>query len=184
MLYTMIAEAWGVPLGNDKCIVERDKALGLLDDLKAVLPMELSEARRLVNARDEFVNTAKQEAESIRRSAEEEANRLLENQTVYQAAQKKAEESLEKGYMKSAADAQKEAAEKLDEAKQAMSEGEKKDQEEQQPQQQQPQEDQQDGSEEQMSETENDIQNILDQERNNQRRKLKLLRIKPVEKDW
>ena len=46
MLYTMIAEAWGVPLGNDKCIVERDKALGLLDDLKAVLPLELSEARR------------------------------------------------------------------------------------------------------------------------------------------
>ena len=73
----------------------------------------------------------------------------------------------------------------MDEAKQAMSEGEKKDQEEeQQPQQQQPQEDQQDGSEEQMSETENDIQNILDQERNNQRRKLKLLRVKPVEKDW
>ncbi|MBQ2335600.1 MAG: hypothetical protein II381_04775, partial [Victivallales bacterium] len=62
------------------------------------------------------------------------------------------------------------------------SEGEKKDQEEQQQQQPQPQP--QDGSEEQMSETENDIQNILDQERNNQRRKLKLLRIKPVEKDW
>ena len=50
MLYNMIAEAWGVPLGNDKCIVERDKALNLLDDLKATLPMELSEARRLVNA--------------------------------------------------------------------------------------------------------------------------------------
>ena len=60
MLYTMIAEAWGVPLGNDKCIVERDKALGLLDDLKAVLPLELSEARRLVNAREEFVSSAKQ----------------------------------------------------------------------------------------------------------------------------
>ena len=51
MLYNMIAEAWGVPLGNDKCIVERDKALNLLDDLKATLPMELREARRLVNAR-------------------------------------------------------------------------------------------------------------------------------------
>ena len=22
-LYSMIAEAWGVPLGNDKCIIER-----------------------------------------------------------------------------------------------------------------------------------------------------------------
>ena len=24
-LYSMVSEAWGVPLGNDKCIVERDK---------------------------------------------------------------------------------------------------------------------------------------------------------------
>ena len=92
MLYTMIAEAWGVPLGNDKCIVERDKALGLLDDLKAVLPLELSEARRLVNARDDFVNSAKQEAETIRRTAQEEADRMVEKQSVLQAAQEKADE--------------------------------------------------------------------------------------------
>ncbi|MBO7092536.1 MAG: hypothetical protein J6W23_12190, partial [Victivallales bacterium] len=69
------------------------------------------------------------------------------------------------------------------------SEGEKKDQEEQQQQQEQPQQaepqEQQDGSEEQgKSETENEIQDILDQERNNQRKRLKLLRVKPVEKDW
>ena len=101
MLYTMIAEAWGVPLGNDKCIVERDKALGLLDDLKAVLPMELSEARRLVNARDEFVNTAKQEAESIRRSAEDRASQLVDQQSVYNEAKKKAEEALAEAERKS-----------------------------------------------------------------------------------
>ena len=94
MLYTMIAEAWGVPLGNDKCIVERDKALGLLDDLKAVLPLELSEARRLVNARNEFVSSAKQEADTMLRSAEEEANKMVDSQSVYLAAQKKAEETL------------------------------------------------------------------------------------------
>ena len=101
MLYTMIAEAWGVPLGNDKCIGERDKALGLLDDLKAVLPMELSEARRLVNARDEFVNTAKQEAESIRRSAEDRASQLVDQQSVYNEAKKKAEEALAEAERKS-----------------------------------------------------------------------------------
>ena len=94
MLYTMIAEAWGVPLGNDKCIVERDKALGLLDDLKAVLPLELSEARRLVNAREEFVSSAKQEADTLRRTAEEEAGRLVDKQSVYLAAQQKAEETV------------------------------------------------------------------------------------------
>ena len=90
MLYTMIAEAWGVPLGNDKCILERDKALGLLDDLKARLPVELSEARRLVNARDEFVASAKKEAESIRRTAEEEAQNMVERESVYLNAKQQA----------------------------------------------------------------------------------------------
>ena len=83
MLYNMIAEAWGVPLGNDKCIVERDKALNLLDDLKATLPMELSEARRLVNARDEFVANAKQEADNIRRGAEDKATQMIDEQSVF-----------------------------------------------------------------------------------------------------
>ena len=101
MLYSMIAEAWGVPLGNDKCIVERDKALGLLDDLKAVLPVELSEARRLVNARDEFVNSAKQEADSIRRSAQEEAEELVDKQSVLQTAREKADEIVANAEQKS-----------------------------------------------------------------------------------
>ena len=94
MLYNMIAEAWGVPLGNDKCIVERDKALNLLDDLKATLPMELSEARRLVNARDEFVANAKQEAENIRSAAQKEADAMLNQENVFKEAQSRAEAKL------------------------------------------------------------------------------------------
>ena len=73
MLYTMVTEAWGVPLGNEKCIVERDKVLNLLDEIKAQLPAEVAEARRLVNARDEFIGSAKREADAIRRAAEERA---------------------------------------------------------------------------------------------------------------
>ncbi len=92
MLYNMIAEAWGVPLGNDKCIVERDKALNLLDDLKATLPMELSEARRLVNARDEFVANAKQEADNIRRGAEDKATQMIDEQNVYKEARRRSDE--------------------------------------------------------------------------------------------
>ena len=45
-LYSMVSEAWGVPLGNDKCIVERDKVLNMIEDIKAQLPVELSEAKR------------------------------------------------------------------------------------------------------------------------------------------
>lgn len=100
MLYTMIAEAWGVPLGNDKCIVERDKALALLDDLKAVLPMDLTEARRLVNARNEFVTSAKEEADTIRRTAEEEARQMVDKQNVYITAQQKADEIVQEAERK------------------------------------------------------------------------------------
>ena len=78
MLYTMVTEAWGVPLGNEKCIVGRDKVLNLLDEIKAQLPVEMAEAKRLVASRDEFIGNAKREAETIRRSADEHAREVME----------------------------------------------------------------------------------------------------------
>lgn len=36
-LYTMVSEAWGVPLGNEKCIVERDQVLEILDEIKTAM---------------------------------------------------------------------------------------------------------------------------------------------------
>lgn len=85
-LYTMVSEAWGVPLGNDKCIVERDKVLGLIEEIKARIPVELSEAKRLVSARDEFIGNAKREAESIRRVAEEKARAMVDEQEIVRAS--------------------------------------------------------------------------------------------------
>ena len=94
MLYTMVTEAWGVPLGNEKCIVERDKVLNLLDEMKAQLPTEVAEARRLVNARDEFINNAKREAENIRKAAENHARELVEEQEIVRAAKTRSNEVL------------------------------------------------------------------------------------------
>ena len=71
MLYTMVQEAWNIPLGAEKCVIERDKVLDILDEIKAQLPTELAEAKRLVAAKNEFVANAKREAESIRKVAEE-----------------------------------------------------------------------------------------------------------------
>ena len=81
-LYTMVSEAWGVPLGNEKCIVERDQVLEILDEIKTAMPVELSEAKRLVSARDEFINNAKREAEGIRNQAEERARALVDDQEI------------------------------------------------------------------------------------------------------
>lgn len=94
MLYTMVTEAWGVPLGNEKCIVERDKVLNLLDEIKAQLPAEVAEARRLVNARDEFINNAKREADSIRKAAEDRARMMVDEQEIVLAAKTRSNEVL------------------------------------------------------------------------------------------
>ena len=94
MLYTMVTEAWGVPLGNEKCIVERDKVLNLLDEIKAQLPAEVAEARRLVNARNEFIGNAKREADAIRKAAEDRARTLVEEQEIVIAAKTRSNEVL------------------------------------------------------------------------------------------
>mgnify|MGYP003307893288 CR=1 FL=1 len=44
-LYDMIQEARALPLGADKCILERDKVLDMLDEIIAQLPAELLRAR-------------------------------------------------------------------------------------------------------------------------------------------
>ena len=94
MLYNTIADAWGVPLGKDKCMVPRESTLSLLDDIRAQLPIELTEAKRLLSARDEFIANAKREADSIRRAAEEQSRRLVDEQEVVTAARNRANEIL------------------------------------------------------------------------------------------
>jgi dsDNA-specific endonuclease/ATPase MutS2 len=94
MLHTMISEAWGLPLGAEKCVIERDKALDLLDEIKAQFPSELAEAKRLLDARSDFVNNAKREAEQIKRGAEERARQLIEEQEITRISRAKSNEML------------------------------------------------------------------------------------------
>ena len=86
MLYTMVSEAWGLPLGAEKCVIERDKVLDIIDEIKAQFPQELAEAKRLVAARDEFISSAKREAETMRKSAEERARYMINEQEIVKNA--------------------------------------------------------------------------------------------------
>lgn len=94
ILYGMVTEAWGVPLGNDKCIIERDKAIEIINDIKAHLPTALAEAKRLVAARDEFIGNAKREAEALRKSAEDKARLMVEEQEVIRVAKERSAEMI------------------------------------------------------------------------------------------
>ena len=101
ILYGMVTEAWGVPLGNDKCIIEREKAVEIINEIKTNLPSALSEAKRLVAARDEFIGNAKREAEAMRKSAEEKARTMVEEQEVVRVARAKSAEMINSAEAKS-----------------------------------------------------------------------------------
>jgi cell division septum initiation protein DivIVA len=92
MLFDMIDEAKNAPLSGEKCVIERDKALDLLDDIKAQFPVELAEARKILNARSEYVAAAKREADEIRKRAEIEASQLINEDKVMNLARQKANE--------------------------------------------------------------------------------------------
>lgn len=92
MLYTMVSEAWSVPLGKEKCMIERDAVLNILDEIKAQLPVEIAEAKRLVAARDEYISSARREVEAMKRSAEEHARAVVDEQEIVRAAKIKSSE--------------------------------------------------------------------------------------------
>lgn len=94
LLYTEIEEAKNMPLSSEKCVIERDKVLDMIDDVKAELPVELKRARDLVANKNDYVASAKREADDLRKQAEEYAKHLVSEETVVREAQAKAEEIL------------------------------------------------------------------------------------------
>lgn len=91
-LYDMVQDARGVPLAADKCIVERDKVLDMLDEIIAQLPAELKQARTIVESRNELIGQARREAESLIRQAQEKANQMVTEETIYQEAKRQCQE--------------------------------------------------------------------------------------------
>ena len=90
MLYGMIDEAKSAAFSSDKCIINRDEALDLLDEIRAKLPLELKKARELIAARSEYVAGAKKEVEKMLRQAELDAKAKVSDSEVLYAAKEKA----------------------------------------------------------------------------------------------
>ena len=91
-LYDMVQDARSMPLAADKCILERDRVLDMLDEVIAQLPGELKQSRTIVESRNELINQARREAESIVRQAQEQAKQLVTQEQVYIEAKRRSEE--------------------------------------------------------------------------------------------
>lgn len=93
-LYEMIEDAWSMPLGADRCVLEREKVLDVLDEIRANLPGDLKLAREIVSKRNDILEKGKAEAENMRKQAEEFARQRVSEHEVTQEARKKAAEMI------------------------------------------------------------------------------------------
>ncbi len=91
-LYDMVQDARSMPLAADKCILERDRVLDMLDEIIAQLPGELKQARTIVESRNELVSQARREADTVLREAQEKAKQMVTKEAIYAEAKKRSEE--------------------------------------------------------------------------------------------
>jgi len=94
-LYTLVEDARALPLGADKCILERDKVLDMLDEIIAQMPAELKQSRAIVESRNELIGQARREAETIVRDAQQKASELVSEQAIYLEAKRQCQEMVE-----------------------------------------------------------------------------------------
>lgn len=99
-IYNIIRDAWSLPLGTDKCVIERDKVLNLLDEVSRQLPGELKQAKTIVESRNEVITNAKKEAENILKQAEQRAMQMISKENVYLEAQNEANEMIKEAQVK------------------------------------------------------------------------------------
>ena len=94
-LYDMVQDARSVPLATDKCILERDKVLDMLDEIIAQMPSEIKQSRTIVESRNELIGQARREAEGMIRQAQEQATKMIAEEAIYQEAKRQCQEMVQ-----------------------------------------------------------------------------------------
>lgn len=90
VLYNMVQDAFTVPIGKAKCLIDRNKTMDLIEEINALLPSDLEQARKIVEAKNEIIGNAKVEAESIKRQAEDRARNMVAKEEITITARQKA----------------------------------------------------------------------------------------------
>ena len=96
MLYDLVNDAKNAPLSSDKCVIDRDAALDLLDEIRAGLPAELKRAQDLIQAKEDYVNSAKREVGRMMQQAEYDAKSKVADSEVLVAARERGHEIIQR----------------------------------------------------------------------------------------
>jgi len=91
----------GIKIPGKRTVVDVERLRAVVDDIRLNIPTEIKQARGIVSDRTEIITTAKREADSIIRSADERAKELVAEQEIVKLAQEKAAEIITNAQNKS-----------------------------------------------------------------------------------
>ncbi|MFL6138035.1 MAG: hypothetical protein ACJ74O_09575 [Frankiaceae bacterium] len=84
-LTALVEGARAMPM-SASCMVNRGDVLAVLDEVRALLPVEFRQAEQVIRDRDEVVEEGRREAERVIAAAREERLRLIEETEIVQEA--------------------------------------------------------------------------------------------------
>jgi len=82
----LLDKSKAVPFGSGKAMVNVDRLRELIDDIRLHMPQEIRQARAIVMERNDIIASARKEAESITRKAEERARTMVDKEEVVRRA--------------------------------------------------------------------------------------------------
>lgn len=89
-----LEEGTAMPFSAGKRVVDVDKMRDIIDDVRANLPDEMRQSKKIVDDRERIIQEARQEADNIIKQAEERAKALVSDQEIVKRAQKRVVEIL------------------------------------------------------------------------------------------
>lgn len=89
-LEALVANGWHIPLTSD-VIIREEEFLHILDEMRARIPQEVQQAKRVLQERERLLAQTREERERLLALATEEAARRTEEHDLTRAAQARAE---------------------------------------------------------------------------------------------
>lgn len=92
ILDDLILSGVSLPLTNGKCIIDREKAKDIIQDIRLNMPNEIRQAKMVVADRNEILQKAQKEAAELIRYNEEKAKKMISQEEIVKLANQKANE--------------------------------------------------------------------------------------------
>lgn len=99
-LMAIVQAAKPLPMINGKIVIDGEKVLRIVEELRDNVPGEIQQAKALAADRKKIINDAKNEAEEIVRQAHERRNLLVEENEITKEAKLRAEDIVNEATLK------------------------------------------------------------------------------------